>query len=112
VVAEGEEVLLHGLVARSELNGMTAVISGKLDSESGRYPTSVSMEKDMMLAIKPSNFHRLGARLEYVATDGGAGEKRARNGGAVVKRVMCAVEILKYQLSSNLLRQRTVQLTF
>lgn len=81
VVVDGEEVILHGLVARSELNGMTAVISGKLNSESGRYSTSVSTEKDMILAIKPSNFHRLGARLEYAVADGGAGAKREGKGG-------------------------------
>jgi hypothetical protein len=55
--ANGEEVVVHSLVSRPEFNGCVGVISG--DAIDGRYPVKLP-SRDTKIAIKPTNFNRLG----------------------------------------------------
>ena len=76
----GEEVILHSLVSKSELNGHVAVIQGKLNDH-GRYPMKVAAEEEMLLAIKPCNLHRLGVRIHWA---------EGASVGGDVRRVTCS----------------------
>ena len=76
----GEEVILHSLVSKSELNGHVAVIQGKLNDH-GRYPMKVAAEEEMLLAIKPCNFHRLGVRIHWA---------EGASLGGDVRRITCS----------------------
>lgn len=58
--ANGDEVVVHSFVARPEFNGCVGVISG--DVTDGRYPVKLP-SYDKKIAIKPTNFHRLGVFL-------------------------------------------------
>jgi len=50
-LVEDEEVVLHGLVAKCELNGSVAVIAGRLN-EGGRCPTKLCLDDDLVLAAR------------------------------------------------------------
>jgi hypothetical protein len=99
-LAEDEEVILHGLVAKRELNGRVAVIAGRL-KEGGRYPTKLGPDDDMLLAVKPANMHRLCVQVDRVKEGGSGGSGGAGAGGgssgddsagrrADVRRVVCS----------------------
>jgi MYND finger len=55
-----EEVVVHGLVAKPEYNGRLGIITG--DMSAGRYPVKLPNHPST-LAVKPSNFHRLGVHV-------------------------------------------------
>ena len=52
----GKQVLVHGLVAKPELNNMTGTAAG-WDSERGRY--SVRLQDGSLLSLKPTNLRKL-----------------------------------------------------
>ncbi len=122
-VAEGEEVILHSLISKHELNGCAAVISGKL-AENGRYQAKVrSPSGEVVVAIKPDNFLRLGVRVEH-AKVGEGGHAGGGCGGDAVRRVLCSAHasescivccvdlvITNHLLSSWLSRQRAPRLS-
>jgi tetratricopeptide (TPR) repeat protein len=56
----GEQVLVHGLVAKPELNNRTGTAAG-WDSERGRY--SVRLQDGSLLSLKPTNLQRLDTAL-------------------------------------------------
>ena len=102
-MAEDEEVILHGLVAKRELNGCVAVIAGRLN-EAGRYPTRLGLDDGVLLAVKPANMHRLCVQIDRVqqgvregsgvassgAAGGGSGRDDSAGRRADVRRVVCS----------------------
>ena len=52
----GKQVLVHGLVAKPELNDRTGTAAG-WDSERGRY--SVRLQDGSTVALKPANLRKL-----------------------------------------------------
>jgi hypothetical protein len=57
----GEQVLVHGLVAKPELNNRTGMATG-WDSERGRY--SVRLQDGSLLSFKPANLRQLDTAQE------------------------------------------------
>lgn len=54
--AKGETVLISGLTAKPELNGLEAIILGQ--QEGGRYPVELQSSEKARLRVKPDNLQR------------------------------------------------------
>jgi len=61
-----EEVILHSLVAKHELNNHIGIVCGERRSDN-RYPIKVAKQ---VLSIKACNFHRHGVRVEVHSSSG------------------------------------------
>lgn len=59
-IKEGDDVVVHGLKAKPEYNGIVGVVTGDLDGKDGRIAVTLRSEAKNVLSIKPVNLYCMG----------------------------------------------------